>query len=93
MTLAMLSNVSPSPLSQDLERWGYEIFEAVSLSEILHLCEHQNISAVIVNAGVKVFGIRQALSRQILIELTPATTTEELVSELTLLLGSSSRVQ
>jgi hypothetical protein len=62
VTLAVLSNISPSPLSIELERWGYEVLEAVSFSEILHLCEHRNPAAVIISRGVEVFGLASGLS-------------------------------
>jgi hypothetical protein len=91
--LALLSPISPSQLSMQLEAWGYSIFEAVSLSEILHLCEHQDIAAVIVAADVDVYGVREALNRQIVIELTAHTRIEDLVSELTLLFGNDLIVQ
>lgn len=91
--LALLSSVSPSRLSTELEAWGYEVFEALSLSEILHICEHQNPAAVIVSAGVEVFGLKDLAQHQIVLEQYEGCTTEQLVHTLTLMFGHNASKQ
>jgi hypothetical protein len=67
VSIALLSKISPSPLSRELESWGYEVYEAISVSEIMHLCEYRYPTCVVVSAGVEVYGLNEIAQKQIVI--------------------------
>jgi len=46
--LVLTTTRLPNKLLGDLLLAGYEVFEAMAFSEILHFCEHHNISAVLI---------------------------------------------
>lgn len=93
VALALLSNVSPSPRALELERWGYTIYEAVSFSEILYLCDYIKPAAVIVCKGVEVPRLHEVAAHHIVIEQHMGCTTEKLLETLTLLFGHKSSKQ
>jgi hypothetical protein len=93
VAFALLSNISPSPLAIDLERWGYTIYEAVSFSEILYLCDYIKPAAVIVGEGVDVPRLHEVAAHHVVIEQHAGCTTEQLVEALTLLFGRTASEQ
>lgn len=48
MLCVYLTNLAPSPFAEELSAAGYKVWEALSVSEVLHLCEHQAIDAVVI---------------------------------------------
>src|SRR4051812_21742992 len=46
--IALLSTHAPSQMASDLTLAGFIVWEALSVSEVLHLCEHQNVDPVII---------------------------------------------
>jgi hypothetical protein len=93
VSIALLSNISPSPLSKELETWGYEVYEAISISEIMHLCEHRYPTCVVVAAGVEVYGLNEITQKLIVIQQNEGSTTQELVTMLTDLFGANAAMQ
>lgn len=49
--VVFLTNRLPDPLIDALSLAGWQVFEALAISEVLHLCEHQKIRAVLIAAG------------------------------------------
>src|ERR1051326_8412294 len=47
-SLVFLTDKAPSPFADEISAAGYIVWEALSVSEVLHLCEHQKIDAVII---------------------------------------------
>jgi hypothetical protein len=47
-SVVYLTNLAPSPFADEISAAGYTVWEALSVSEVLHLCEHQKIDAVII---------------------------------------------
>ena len=82
VSLVYLTTRIPSKLAGDLERAGYTVYEAFEVSEVLHLCEYQNISAVVIAADVAEQDVVEAQMRQITIKLKPESTAQELIAEL-----------
>jgi hypothetical protein len=64
VALAVLSNFSPSPLSLELEGWGYTVYEAIEFDEILHLFEYMKPAALIVSAGIRVPELHEVAQHQ-----------------------------
>ena len=81
-SLVYLTTRIPSKLVSDLESAGYSVFEALEVSEVLHLCEHQNIDAVVIGAEIADADVIEVQMRQITIRLEPETTSKDLIAEL-----------
>lgn len=52
ISLVHLTTCSPSKLGDELGLAGYRVFEALALSEVLYLQEHESIDAVLIGADV-----------------------------------------
>ena len=53
ISLVYLATRSPSKLGDELSFAGYRVFEALAISEVLHLQEHEKIDAVIIASDVE----------------------------------------
>jgi hypothetical protein len=87
VALALLSNISPSPLSLELEKWGYTVYEAVNLTDFAGLCAYLKPAAVVVTYGVDVNAVADLAQRHIVIEQHEGCTAEQIVSTLRMMLG------
>jgi len=61
---------------------GYCVWEALAVSEVLHLCETRPVDAIVIGADVSGPDVIEAQLRHITIKLKPGTTTREIVWEL-----------
>jgi AmiR/NasT family two-component response regulator len=52
-SIVLLSVISPSKLSGELELFGHRVWEALDVSEVLFLCEQHRVDAVIIAAEVE----------------------------------------
>lgn len=91
--IALLTKCSPSTLGNELTRAGYNVWEAISASEVLHLCDYQDIDIVVVEAGVTDPLLREVHARRISIVLDENATVAELIWEFGLLFPSATAVQ
>jgi hypothetical protein len=91
-TLVLFSQLAPSPLADELERWGYHVYEALAPSEVLHLCGAVAIDAVVVMPGIGRHRLEEIMRRAITIQLEEGFKTEDLLKELAALLGKRSVV-
>jgi hypothetical protein len=80
--LVIFTTRLPSDLAGDLARAGYNIFEALAISEVLHLCETEKIDLVIVDSAVEEHRARVVQQHYPTLRLTPGTTTYEVIAEL-----------
>ena len=53
ISLVYLTTRSPSKLGDELTLAGYQVFEALAIPEVVYLQEHENIDAVVIDAGVR----------------------------------------
>jgi hypothetical protein len=89
-----LSNESPSRIASDLTCAGCKVWEATSVSEVLYLCEHDKVDAVVIGPDVEDQEFIERQLRQTTLKLTEATRAADVIWELSNLFGSqSSRVQ
>lgn len=51
--VVLLSSTSPLKLATELEAFGHRVWEALAVSEVLFLCEHHKIDAVIISHDVE----------------------------------------
>ena len=82
VSLVYLTTRIPSKLAEDLERAGYTVYEAFEVSEVLHLCEYQNIDAVVIGADVTDPDVVEVQMRRVTIRLKSESTAQELIAEL-----------
>lgn len=88
-----LSNESPSSMACDLSCAGYKVWEAESVSEVLYLCEHDQVDAVVIGPDVEDQEFIERQLQQITLKLTKKTRAADVIWELSNLFRSpSSRV-
>lgn len=83
ISVVLLTTRSPYKLASDLTLAGYRVFAALEVSEVLHLCETEDIDAVIISADVEAApGLAEAQMRRITLRLKPEATVRDVVWEL-----------
>lgn len=85
-----LSNESPSPIATDLTFAGCRVWEATSVSEVLYLCEHDQVDAVVIGPDVEDQEFIERQLRQTTLRLTDKTRSADVIWELSNLFGSQS---
>jgi hypothetical protein len=88
-----LSIKAPSKLSDELMQAGFCVWEALSESEVKHLCASQDIDALVIAHDVPWRKRIAAESGRICVLLEPTTTAAELVWELVQLFPTRERGQ
>ena len=81
-SLVYLTNLAPAKLTDALTVAGYRVWEALSVSEVLHLCEHEQIDAVVIAPERQEDAILPIKLKQITISLEPHATATDLIWEL-----------
>lgn len=82
-SVVFFTNRVASKLSEELMLAGYRVFEAFEVSEVLHLCDTEDVDVVVISAEVKDPDVIEAQMRRITIRLKPDAATKDLISELT----------
>jgi len=86
--------MAPSKLGADLEAAGYQVFEAIEISEVMYLCEHKQIDVVVIGADFEDQGMIEVQLRRLTIKLKPGSTAKDALWELSNLFpGAQLRVQ
>jgi sulfur transfer complex TusBCD TusB component (DsrH family) len=84
-SLVYLTTAAPSTLADELMLAGYQVFEALAVSEVFYLCENHDISAVIIGADVTASGVSDIKHHRVTITLQPEAKAKDVVWELSLL--------
>lgn len=80
-------------MASDLSCAGYKVWEAESVSEVLYLCEHDQVDAVVIGPDVEDQDFVERQLRQITLKLTNKTRASDVIWELSnLFSGQSQRV-
>jgi len=82
ISLVYLTTRSPSKLGDELTLSGYRVLEALAISEVLYLQEHENIDAVIIGGDVQEQGEKVRQLRGIVLALKPNATAADVRWEL-----------
>jgi len=82
ISLVYLTARSPSKLGDELTLASYRVFEALAISEVLYLQEHENIDAVIIGADVEEQEEKVRQLRGIVLALKPDATAADVQWEL-----------
>jgi hypothetical protein len=61
---------------------GYTVYEALAVSEVLYLCEHYKIDAVVIAPDVEDPDVIEAQMRHITMKLKPHATVKDVIWEL-----------
>jgi len=91
--IVFLTTQAPSQFADDLLRAGYRVWEALAVSEVLHLCEHEDVDAVVIAPDVKDADIIEVQTRRVTLALKPGSTPTEVAWELSLLFPSACHSQ
>lgn len=92
-SLAFFCRSLPSAVSDALSLSGYRVFEALAVSEVLHLCEHLDIDCVVIASDVSDEAARVVAEHSVTLRLRPDAIAADVVWELSQLFGSDARVQ
>ena len=92
ISLVHLTTSAPSKLGDELVLAGYCVFEALALSEVLYLQEHEKIDAVIIGADVEEAEEKERQLRGIVMRLKPDATAAYVQWELSLLFSNTPQV-
>ena len=85
ISLVYLTTRSPSKLGDELTLAGYRVFEALAISEVLYLQEHENIDAVVIDSTVEEVEEKARQLRGTILRLQPEATSAYVQWELSLL--------
>ena len=85
ISIVHLTSRSPSQLGDELILAGYQVFEALALSEVLYLQEHESIDVVIIGADVEEAEAKENQLGGTIMRLKPAATVAYVQWELSLL--------
>jgi hypothetical protein len=89
--IVYVTTQAPPNLSDELMLAGFCVWEAMSESEVKHLCETEDIDAVVIAHDLAKRKTSAGGSGLICIFLEPTTTVQELVWELSLLFPQANR--
>jgi hypothetical protein len=73
---------APSQLGDDLSAAGYRVFEALEISEVRYLCEHENIDILVIGPEIDDADFIEAQLRHLTIKLKPGFETKDVLWEL-----------
>jgi hypothetical protein len=82
ISLVYFAGRLPSQMSDELTHAGFRVFEALAISEVLHLSETEKPEIVVIAADVDDRRAKVIQESQTALRLTPATKTSELIAEL-----------
>lgn len=85
-SVVYLTTRAPSDLEDDLILAGYRVFAALEVSEILHLCETEDIDAIFIGPDVEEPDLEGVQMRIVTLRLKPEATAKDVVWELSQLL-------
>ncbi|HEX7424000.1 MAG TPA: hypothetical protein VF311_08970 [Terriglobales bacterium] len=77
--VAYLTRRCPSQLGDQLRLAGYTVWEALTASEVLHLCEYQGIDAVVIDAGMEDRDLPEVQGRYISLRLNENATAADVI--------------
>lgn len=76
-------------ISEDLEHAGFQVFEALAISEVLYLAEQHPRAHIVVDHSVDDAAAQEVALHHITLRLTPETTAAEVAWELSQRAGAA----
>jgi hypothetical protein len=68
---------------------GYTVWKALAVSEVLYLCEHENVDVVVIGPDVEDADVIEVQVRRITLRLKPGAAAKEVMWELAQLFPSA----
>ncbi len=84
-SLVYLATRSNPKLIDELTLAGHRMREALTVAEVLYLCENEPVDAIVISADTEDPDVVEAQMRRITLRLKPDATTKDVVWELSLL--------
>ena len=85
-SVVYLTSRAPSQIADDLGAAGYRVFEALEISEVMYLCEHENIDIVVIAPDIYEQDMIEVQLRRATVKMKPQSTAQDLLWELSTLL-------
>jgi len=82
ISVVYLTSSAPSKLAEELTLAGYCVWEALAVSEVLHLCETHQVDAIIIGGDVDDPDLVEAQLRHITLKLKPDAKIKDILWEL-----------
>ena len=73
-------------LSEDLSEHGFQVYEALAISEVLYLCQQHPLLAVVIDHTVDPTAANEVAARHITLRLRKKATVQDVIWELSALL-------
>ena len=80
--ILLWTDKAPNPLTDGLIKAGFQVWEALAVSEVLALCETKNIDVVVITADVDESRCPGLKQHHMTIKLKPNTNTGDLIETL-----------
>lgn len=93
ISFVLLTNQAPSKLADELLLAGYQVYEALAISEVLHLCEYYDIAAVLIVPGLEPPGLDKIQRHCITVKLNETALPKDILWELSHLFPTSTSIQ
>jgi hypothetical protein len=81
-SIVYFTSCGPSKIGNDLVAAGYRVFEALEISEVMHLCEHEQIDMVVIAPDIEDQEMVEVQLRRITIKMKPGSTAKDVLWEL-----------
>lgn len=91
-SLVYLTSRSNTKLVDELILAGHRVKEAVSVSEVLFVCENEPVDAVVIAANVEDPDVVEAQMRRITLRLKPGATARDVIWEVSQLFPPTNAV-
>jgi hypothetical protein len=92
-TIVYLCHESPSKFSDEMSRAGYDVYDSLSGSEVLHLIGSAAVAAVVIAHGIEDRDVEEIRSKCVTLQLGSTSTAQEVVFELCHLFSQFKTVQ
>lgn len=76
------TTVLPSKLWDNLSAAGFRVFEAIEISEVMYLCEHERIDALLIGPDIEEPEVVEVQLRCVAIKLKAESTAKDVLWEL-----------
>lgn len=93
LSIVLWTPIAPCKFAEELRDLSVAVYEAIATSEVLNICEHEEVDAVVILPGVQSKGVREVQQRFICFVLDHTATPAELLWELSNLKSTSTSVQ
>ena len=80
--IILFTTSDPSRLADDLIQAGFNVFEALAISEVMQLCEAENVDIVLITAEIEEHRALEIQHHYMTLRLKPNATVKEIIAEL-----------